>query len=237
MRLSTTDRQLISQRKLTMTELNSIKHISFDLDGTIIDSFRTIYDATVTSLRRLQINSPVPEKEFYDRIGLHFIDIFNDLNIPLKNFDEFISIYKSCYFYFIDESKVFGGVEETLDILNRKEIKVSLLTTKVQDQADKIIDHFNLRKYFSFVMGRRDGIANKPSGEPLLFICKNLNVDPKNTLMTGDTEMDIRCGKDAGAVTCAAAYGYRSIEILKNEKPDFIIKSIREIKKLVTNYK
>ncbi len=53
-------------------------------------------------------------------------------------------------------------------------------------------------------MGRRDGLAHKPSPEPLLYICKELQIDPSKTIMIGDTELDIQCGKNAGSKTCGA---------------------------------
>ena len=141
----------------------------------------------------------------------------------MPDFEKFITIYKINYFEQMEYSKVYDGVEETLASLKDRNIKVSLLTTKIQDQADRIIDHFNLRKYFDLVMGRRDGIAHKPSPEPLLKICDDLAVDVKNTLMVGDTELDIQCGKNAGSYTCGVLYGYRTKELLEIEKPDFII--------------
>ncbi|MCL5027446.1 MAG: HAD-IA family hydrolase [Bacteroidetes bacterium] len=210
-----------------------IKHIAFDLDGTIVDSYQTIYKTTIKSLEELKINTPVDKDEFYKRIGQHFIDIFRDLNIPVKDFEQFISIYKDYYFDFIGDSKIYSGAIETLQFLIDKNIRVSLLTTKLQSQADKIIDHFNLRKYFLFVMGRRNGIANKPSAEPLLFICNELGIQPENTLMVGDTELDIQCGKNAGTKTCGAAYGYRTKEQLKKEGADLIILKITDLKNLL----
>ena len=77
-------------------------------------------------------------------------------------------------------------------------------------------------------MGRRDGIAHKPAPEPLQMICKELNVDVKNTVMIGDTELDIQCGKNAGSFTCGVSYGYRTKELLEIEKPDFIVESINQ---------
>ena len=78
-------------------------------------------------------------------------------------------------------------------------------------------------------MGRRDGIAHKPSPEPLVSICKQLNVDVKNSIMIGDTELDIQCGKNAGSLTCGVLYGYRTRELIEKENPDFIIKTLPEI--------
>ncbi len=119
-------------------------------------------------------------------------------NIENVDFEEFIPIYKSYYFDFIDSSILYPEVKNVLKLLNIKQIKVSLLTTKGQEQADKIIDHFKLRSSFDYVMGRRDGLAHKPSPESLFYICKELGVDPSESLMVGDTELDIQCGNNVG---------------------------------------
>lgn len=211
-----------------------IKNITFDLDGTLIDSYKTIFKAAERTLLYLGIKEQLIEKEFYKRIGHHFMDIFQELNIPVLNFEEFIQIYKKIYFDYIDDSKKYPGLLETLDFIRNKKIYISLLTTKGQDQADKIIDYFNLRNYFSIVMGRRDKIANKPSAEPLLFICNELKVMPNETLMVGDTELDIQCGKNAGAKTCGCSYGYRTSDLLNLENPDFIISSISDLPHLIS---
>ena len=214
--------------------MNKITHLCFDLDGTLINSFYNIYFATNETLKRLGIKALINEADFRLTIGLHFNEIFEKLNIPVNDFEEFISLYKKIYFDFIDSSKIYPAVIETLQSLNAKNIKISLLTTKAQDQTDKIIDHFELRKYFALVMGRRDDIAHKPSAEPLQIICKELNVFPSATIMVGDTELDIRCGKPAGTQTCAVNYGYRTKELLLKEEPDFLINSIEEIIPLVS---
>ena len=120
-------------------------------------------------------------------------------------------------------------MENTLKALKKDRIKISLLTTKGQDQADKIIDHFNLRKYFSLVMGRRKELDIKPSPEPLYFICNELQVEESDTIMVGDSELDISCGNNAGAFSCAVSWGYRSRDHLAAAKPDYIIDEIKEL--------
>ncbi|HMN25208.1 MAG TPA: HAD-IA family hydrolase [Ignavibacteriaceae bacterium] len=207
----------------------NLSHCCFDLDGTLVDSNKTIYEATAHTLNKLNINFNIDEELFATKIGQHFNDIFNAFNIDVPSFDEFINIYKANYFEQMHYSTLYDGVEETLAALKNKNIKISLLTTKVQDQADKILEYFNLTKYFDLIMGRRDGIAHKPSPEPLLKICSDVNVDVKNTLMIGDTELDIQCGKNAGSNTCGVLYGYRTKELLEIEKPDFIVGSINDI--------
>ncbi|MCW8961062.1 MAG: HAD family hydrolase [Ignavibacteriaceae bacterium] len=212
-----------------------IKHICFDLDGTLVDSKETILESTKAALDQLNIEYKISEDVFNNLIGKHFVDIFLELNINNVDFEQFISIYKALYFDFIDSSYLYNGAKETLDYLNKNQIKVSLLTTKGQGQADKIVDHFNLRKLFNYIMGRRNGIAHKPSPEPLLYICKELKINPSETLMVGDTELDIQCGINAGAKTCGVLYGYRTKDQLEKEKPNIIISGLDELKIIFDN--
>ena len=121
-----------------------IKHICFDLDGTLIDSKITILKSTLAALRKLNIEASLPEDKFITMIGMHFIDIFDEFNIDVPDFNKFISVYKSFYFNFIDDSIPFPGTADVLKHFDEKGIKTSLLTTKAQDQADKIINHFSL---------------------------------------------------------------------------------------------
>ena len=78
-------------------------------------------------------------------------------------------------------------------------------------------------------MGRMIGVPVKPSPEPLLMICKNLDILPSESLIIGDTELDIRCGISAKVKTCAVAYGYRKKPDLEKENPDYIIDKITDL--------
>jgi len=212
---------------------NIITHICFDLDGTLVDSSETILESTKAALDQLKISYEINEDAFTNMIGMHFVDIFEKLNIDVPDFEKFISIYKALYFDFIDLSGLYPGAEEILNYLKRKQIKVSLLTTKVQDQAEKIIHHFNLGSSFDYLMGRRNGLEHKPSPEPLLVICKELQVEPAETLIVGDTELDVQCGKSAGSKTCGVLFGYGTKEHLEKEKPDFLISGLNELIKVL----
>ncbi len=209
--------------------------VVFDLDGTLISSHETIYKATNHALGELGINTKMPEKQFYNMIGLHFEDIFREFGFAVPDFEHFLKIYKSIYFDYIDSSKVYNGVGELITKLNERKIKVSLLTTKGQDQAELILRHFFLFDKFDYVMGRRPGMAHKPSPEPLQKICQDLNIAISETLMIGDSEMDIQCGKNAGSKTCAVTYGYRTEADLQKLSPDFLIDNILDVEYIVNN--
>lgn len=214
-------------------KVKMIKHVCFDLDGTLVESKNTILESTKAALDQLKISYIIDEDVFTNMIGMHFVDIFERMKIEVTDFEKFITIYKAFYFDFMDSSYLYPGVEEALNSLTKRQIKISLLTTKVQDQAEKIIDHFDLRPSFAYLMGRRDGLAHKPSPEPLIYICNELDIKASETLMVGDTELDIQCGKSAGSKTCGVLHGYRTKDQLEKEKPDFLISDLNELRKIL----
>lgn len=216
---------------------NKINAVVFDLDGTLVSSHKTILKTVIEALGECGYNRPIDEEKFYITIGKHFREIFSDLEIEINDLEEFIRIYKSKYFDYIGQSNLYPEVITLLEFLKNEDIKIGLLTTKMQEQANKIIEHFNLQKYFDIIVGRRDGIEIKPSPQPLNFISQEIDVHINNFLMVGDTEMDIQCGKNAGAQTCGVTFGYRSKEKLQNENPDFIIDDLFEIIKILEGNK
>jgi phosphoglycolate phosphatase/pyrophosphatase PpaX len=212
---------------------NLIKSAVFDLDGTLMQSHGSIYKATIKTLEEFNIDVNFTEQEFNGKIGAHFKDIFAEFQVAVDDLEYFIERYKSFYFDFIDDSKFYPDVFDVLKKLNENKIAVSILTTKSQDQVDKIVDHFDIRHYFKITMGRRPGIKIKPAPDMLIKICNDLSIKPENTLMIGDSELDVLCGKSAGAKTCAVTYGYRNAEALKKENPDYLISDISELIKIL----
>lgn len=206
-----------------------INLIVFDLDGTLIQSDKTIYHSALSALNELNIPYDFTETEFNSVIGHHFKDMFSSLRLGIKDLDEFINVYKSYYYKFIDLSVFYPNVIEVLETLKKQNYKIALLTTKMQDQADRILSHFEIDKYFDLIMGRRKDIGHKPSPEPLQIICNELKTKPGNTIIVGDTDMDIQCGKNAGAFTCAVTFGYRNRDQLEKEEPDYIIDNMENL--------
>lgn len=218
-----------------MTKSPKIRSVVFDLDGTLMSSSATIYKCTLKTFQEFNIAAELSEEEFNKKIGYHFKDIFADFNISVPDLEDFIEKYKALYFDFIDESKVYPNVLLALEHLRENGVTTSLLTTKAQDQAERILEHFNLKDYFSFIVGRRNGMAIKPAPDALLMICSDTGIGPKETLMVGDSELDIRCGKNAGSLTCGVTFGYRQKEELEKENPDYLISDMKEIIGIVGN--
>jgi phosphoglycolate phosphatase len=210
-----------------------ISCVVFDLDGTLIKSHKTIYLAACKAIEMLGYSVSLDEKKFSGQIGKHFSDIFSGLDFHINDMSSFIQIYKKHYFDFIQYSELYPGVNDILKYIKAKDLKVALLTTKGQNQAEEIIQHFNLQAYFDIIVGRRDGLNYKPSADPLILIKDELRVKMAEILMIGDTEMDIQCGKNAGSLTCAVSFGYRKKMQLEAELPEFIIDELSQLQNII----
>lgn len=203
--------------------------VIFDLDGTLLVSHDTIYYATVKTLDELGIAYKMDRTGFNNMIGLHFQEIFDAYQIEVTDFNHFIHLYKSLYFNYIDDSYLYEDANNLLERLNNYGIKTALLTTKSQDQADKITEHFGISPNLNYIVGRRDNFPNKPDPGAILHICKTLGVNPENTIMVGDSEVDIECGNAAGVITCGITHGYRTAKALRKAEPDYIVNNLNEI--------
>ena len=84
----------------------NINLVVFDLDGTLVSSDKTIYQATLQALKVINIFPKMPEEDFYKTIGKHFEDIFAQFGFSVPDFEKFIEIYKSIYFDYIGLSEM-----------------------------------------------------------------------------------------------------------------------------------
>lgn len=209
-----------------------IKHIAFDLDGTILESSGTIHKSTLAALKHIGRFHYIPKSKLDKTIGWHFEDIFRSLEVDVPDLDEFLNAFLKLYFDYLDSCYLYPGIEDLLIELKSKGYLISLVTTKSQSQAERILVEFGIEDKFDYVMGRRTGINHKPSPEPLLKTCEFLNVSPDETIIIGDTEMDIQCGKNAGSKTCCVTYGYRTHEELALLNPDYKAESIKDLHKI-----
>lgn len=138
--------------------MNNIELVVFDLDGTLVESDKTIFLSMEKTLQDLDIELTIGHQDFKKYIGWHFKDIFNDLKVEVTDMDEYLNIYKSYYNNLLDTSMLYPNVEELLTYLVQKKYKIALVTTKMQEQADIILAHFKLDKYLILFVEEEKGL-------------------------------------------------------------------------------
>ena len=91
------------------------------------------------------------------------------------------------------------------------------------------LDQFELRPYFALVVTALTAEHTKPYPDPILYAAEKMGVNPQNCLMIGDTTVDIRAGKAAGAQTVGVLCGFGEEPELRHQGADLILESTAKL--------
>lgn len=204
--------------------------IIFDLDGTIMNSIPDLTNA-INCVADQYSFSVYSEDKVGELVGGGVVELVekafntskNDINFS-NYYDLFMEHYGKNH---SNCSHLFDGVIEVLEHFETK--KLAILSNKLQMFTEQMAKDYDIYRYFDIILGATDGMAKKPSSEPIDFIVKRLGGDRKTTIMVGDSEPDIQTAKNSGIRSVAVTYGYRTKEQLSAFEPDRIIDKITDL--------
>jgi len=203
----------------------------FDLDGTLVDSFRDIYSALNAATRDLGLSVP-SEERIRDNMHLR-LDQLIDLLYPDRDLNRIMDRFREYY----DGSgyrstRLYPGVEETLEHLHDSKCHLFVTTNKRKIAADAILSRLKIDTFFDTVLS--SDIAHPPLGKDDLvrMILIDGSLDPSVTVMIGDAQGDA----DAALNNCIsfiyAAYGYGKLNEKRQMQPTIVsVKSFRDLMK------
>lgn len=209
--------------------------ILFDLDGTLTDPGGGITNSVAYALRKFGIETQ-DKRELYKFIGPPLRDSF----MKYYSFTEDDALKAIEYYreYFRDtgifENKVYEGVVDMLEAIYDSGKKIVLATSKPEEFAVRILEHFNLSKYFTVVAGASMDSSRSKKGDVIayaLLMCGD--IDKASAVMIGDREHDIIGAKENALASIGVLYGYGSEEELQNSGADYIVSSPEDILKLI----
>lgn len=211
----------------------------FDLDGTVLDTVKTIAYYGNYALQKHGIE-PIEVKEYNYFAGngavnlikraLRFRDALTDAVFE-KVFADYNTAYNADTSYL---TAPFEGIRETLDAIKAKGIKMAILSNKPHFATCGVITSLFGEGYFDLVYGQREGIPIKPDPTAVLGILQELNVKPEECLYVGDTGTDMKTGKNAALRTIGVTWGFRGREELIDGGADVIIDEPHQLLESIT---
>jgi phosphoglycolate phosphatase len=214
------------------------KYLLFDLDGTLTDSKVGICTCAQYALASFGIDEPDIDKlEFF--IGPPLQDSFkNHYNMSDEQAWQAVEKYRERFKDTgIFENRLYDGVEQMLQRLNSKGMYMAVASSKATVFVERILEHFNIRKYFKVVVGSElDGTrSNKDEvvAEALRQLFDGQPVDKSKVYMIGDRKYDVEGAKALGIESVGVTYGFGSMEELKEARADFIVRSVEELGKFL----
>jgi HAD superfamily hydrolase (TIGR01549 family) len=130
----------------------------------------------------------------------------------------------------IDEvpHEMVAGVQEMLKILARH-YPMCTISTGGAPRVERFLEHYGVRDLFKAVVGAQTTRRMKPHPEPLLYAAQQMGVAPAECLMIGDTTIDVRTGKAAGAQTVAVLCGFGTEDELRAAGADLVLRTTSDL--------
>jgi phosphoglycolate phosphatase len=213
--------------------------IVFDLDGTLIDSRRDLCNSVNAMLDHFK-KPELPEEVIAGYIGdgasmlvrralgdpegdVHDEEFVDE---ALRFFLDYYKVHKLDYTY------VYPGVMEALAAIRaaRPETLMAVLTNKPVNPSRAICDHFGLSRYFFQNYGGNSFHTKKPDPHGLLALIAEASaingsaIAPEETLMIGDSHIDVLTARAAGARSVGCMFGLAP-HSLEAARPDFLVDS------------
>ena len=169
--------------------------ILFDLDGVLINSFESWYQAFSKMLRAYD-KAEISREEFEEKCW------GPDIRYNLAALNLGRDAARHCVreqLDLIELIELFPDVREVLHRIKEEyKLKVGLVTNTPRANVNKIFEHFKLSNHFDVILTGNDVKRGKPDAEIVIKACERLNVKPEHAVLVGDTETDYQAGKAAG---------------------------------------
>jgi phosphoglycolate phosphatase len=128
----------------------------------------------------------------------------------------------------LDQTYVYPGVFAALDSLRFEPggaaRSMAVLTNKPIGPSKAICDALGLSHYFFRIYGGNSFATKKPDPEGLLALLNEAGVSAQETLMIGDSDVDIRTARNAGVWSMGCSYGLAP-HTLATVPPDCLVES------------
>jgi N-acetyl-D-muramate 6-phosphate phosphatase len=217
-------------------DVQRIQAVCFDVDGTLSDTDDLYTKRIAASIRRVAF---IRRPDFVARrlvMGLEspgnaLMSIADALGmdalvLPLINWiHRRVPRRRSEYM-------VVGGVAEMLPRL-RARYPLAVISARDKQTTMEFLDACGLTPYFEVVLTALSARHTKPYPDPVLLAAKMMGIAPANCVMIGDTTVDVRAGKSAGAQTIAVLCGFGEEGELHRVGADLILPTTSDVGELL----
>ena len=202
----------------------------FDLDGTLTDPGLGIKNSIRYALEKYGMPS-LDEGTLDLFIGPPLLDSFTRYcGADGEQAKELLRLYRE---YFstkgIFENTLFPEVPSVLERMKAQGCTLCLATSKPEEFAMRILEHFELVHLFDFVGGSTMDETRTEKDEVIAYVLEQTGISPDTAVMVGDRRYDVEGGKKHGLYTVGVLFGYGSREELTQAGADRLIGTPEEL--------
>jgi len=212
-----------------------LKFAIFDLDGTLIDSrvdLTNSVNATLRQFGRAELPAEVISTYIGDGASMLVRRALGDPEDE-RFFSDALAYFLTYYReHKLDHTYVYKGVPEALRALKAANgLRMAVLSNKPVNPSRAIVEALGLGEFFLKIYGGNSFPTKKPDPLGASELMREAGVSPGETLMVGDSSIDVATGRNAGMWTCGVTYGFAP-HTLKEFPPDVQLDAPSELTQL-----
>ncbi len=212
-------------------------HLIFDLDGTLVDTKADLAAATNYMLQKLGLPLlSVAQVESFIGLGARVL-IERALgqeraHLMADGFALFMDYYNA---HLLDQTRPYPGMETLLTVARAQGMSLSVLTNKPEQPSRAILSGLGLMNYFSAVIGGDTLPKRKPDPGGIFVLQQAAGRALTETLLIGDSEIDMRTGRAAGIATCGVTWGFGHAGF-ESCPPTFLAETVPALQQIVMGW-
>ncbi|WP_331855765.1 HAD-IA family hydrolase [Turicibacter sanguinis] len=200
-----------------------IKHIIWDFDGTLFDSYPGMVNAFLRALKKYEIEAE------YDEV----------LKLFLNSEKTAVQYYQNQFLLGEELTEVYQDEKSHIDLSNMlpfpyaKEVcqrikeagRYNYILTHRGSTTYDILRKNGMVELFTEIVTKDNQFARKPDPEAIYYLLDKYQIHPKEAMIVGDREIEILLGQKAKVKTCFYESGNREPEL----QADYRVKSLEEV--------
>ncbi len=202
--------------------------VLFDMDGTLVDHFETIYRCYRYAAEELGSTPPSYEEVKRGVGGSMPVTIrkfFNDSDL-----EQAMALWNERFEQIHLEGVVLlEGAREVIHAVTSRGIKAAVFTNKSGRHTRNIIQSLGLSESFSLVIGAHDTPYRKPEPELSRIALERLEVKAERAVLVGDSPFDIESARCVGMTSYCVPTGSHSERELRDAGANYVFESLQEI--------
>lgn len=133
-----------------------------------------------------------------------------------------------------NEFLIIPGIDTSLKKL-APHFPMTVISARDEQGTMAFLDEVKFTPLFKHIATGQTTPYTKPWPDPIYWVAEQLGISPENCLMIGDTTVDIRCGRAAGAQTVGVLSGFGHEKELLRAGADIILESVADLPDILLN--
>ncbi|MGE0825420.1 MAG: phosphoglycolate phosphatase [Candidatus Binatia bacterium] len=213
-------------------------HVIFDLDGTLVDTKEDLAVATNAMLAALGL-SQLSLEQVTSYVG-NGARVLVERALGPSHTDlvsQGVTLFMEYYqIHLLERTRPYPGIVPILTEARENGITLSVLTNKPVAVSRTILAGLSFAEFFAAIVGGDTLAVRKPHPQGVRYLQQHTGIPLAETLLVGDSRVDIETGQAAGVPTCGVTWGFDAQAVLA-QPPEFVVDTPEELGRLMLKTK